>query len=87
MANRFEKAAKEATQLTNKQLANELAMVSKLSRTSIIELLPKKADKKAFVALMEQVEADTTMDEKLTFLQENIESVGSVALRVLKALV
>jgi len=87
MANRFEKAAKEATQLTNKQLANELAMVSKLSRTSIIELLPKKADKKAFVALMEQVEADTTMDEKLTFLQDNIESVGSVALRVLKALV
>jgi len=87
MANRFEKAAKEATQLTNKQLANELAMVSKLSRTSIIELLPKKADKKAFVALMEQVEADTTMDEKLTFLQDNLESVGSVALRVLKALV
>jgi len=87
MANRFEKAAKEATQLTNKQLANELAMVSKLSRTSIIELLPKKADKKAFVALMEQVEADTTMDEKLTFLQDNLESVGSVALRVLKAMV
>jgi len=87
MANRFEKAAKEATQLTNKQLANELAMVSKLSRTSIIKLLPKKADKKAFVALMEQVEADTTMDEKLTFLQDNLESVGSVALRVLKALV
>ena len=87
MANRFKEAAEKASEITNKQLADELATVSKLSRDSIRKLLPRKTDKEAFVKLMEEVEADTTMDEKVTFLQDNIKSVGNVAITLLKALV
>ena len=87
MANRFKEAAAKAADITNKQLSDELAVVTQLSRDSIRKLLPRKSDKEAFIKLMAEVEADTTMDEKVTFLQDNIKSVGSVAITLLKALV
>ena len=87
MPNRFTEAAKAARELTNKQLADELAAISILNRDKIQELLPEKKDKEAFIKLMEQVEADTAMDQKLAFLQENIKSAGAVALKLLKAFV
>jgi regulator of sirC expression with transglutaminase-like and TPR domain len=87
MPNRFSSAAKAARDATNKQLASELASVSKFSRDQINELLPTKKDKEAFIQLMAQVEADTTMDEKLAFLTDNIQTAGKVALTLLKALV
>ena len=85
--NRFTKAAREAAQMTNKQLATELATVGNLNRDKIQDLLPKKKDKKAFVDLMKEVEAETTMDEKIAYLQNNIQSAGKVAFTLLKALV
>jgi hypothetical protein len=85
--NRFAKVAKAAREATNKQLADELALVSTLKRDKINELLPTKKDKEAFARLMEQVEKDTTMDEKLAFLQENLQSAGVVALKILKVLI
>ena len=87
MSNRFTDAAIKAREATNKQLADELSAISSLNREKIQELLPQKKDKEAFLKLMEQVEADTAMDEKIAFLQANIASVGSVALKLLKALV
>ncbi len=87
MANRFTEAAKAAREATNKQLADELAIISSLQRDKINELLPAKKDKEAFIKLMEQVEADTAMDEKLAYLTENIKSAGTVALKILKVLV
>ena len=85
--NRFAKAGKMAREATNKELADELSAISSLNRDRIRELLPAKRDKEDFIKLMEQVEADTAMDEKIAFLQENIKTVGAVALRVLKVLV
>ena len=87
MANRFTSAAKMAREATNKELATELASVSKFSREQINDLLPAKKDKEAFIQLMAQVEADTAMDEKLAFLTENIQTAGKVALQLLKVLV
>lgn len=87
MPNRFTAAAKAAREATNKQLATEIAAVSKFSRDSINEILPTKKDKEAFIKLMEQVEADTDMDNKLAYLVENIQSAGVVAINLLKALV
>lgn len=87
MPNRFTAAAKAAREATNKELATEIAAVSSFSRDSINEILPTKKDKEAFVKLMEQVEADTAMDEKLTYLTENIKTAGVVAINLLKALV
>ena len=85
--NRFTKAAREAAQMTNKQLATELATVGNLNRDKIQDLLPKKKDKKAFVDVMKEVEAETTMHEKIAYLQNNIQSAGKVAFTLLKALV
>lgn len=87
MPNRFTAAAKAAREATNKELADELATISTLSRDKIQELLPTKKDKQAFALLMEQVVADTTMDAKLAFLQDNLQSAGVVALKLLKVLV
>ncbi len=84
---RFKKAAEEARELTNKQLADELAAISTFNREKIQDLLPEKRDKEAFIKLMEQVEADTAMDEKLAFLQDNIKSVGAVAFKLLKTFI
>ena len=85
--NRFAEAGKLAREATNKELADELAAISTLNRDMIRDLLPAKQDKEDFIKLMEQVEADTDMDNKIAFLQENIKTVGAVALRVLKVLV
>lgn len=87
MPNRFTAAAKKAADLTNKQLADELALVTKLSRDRLNELLPAKKDKEAFTALMQQVESDTQMDEKLAYLGENLKVAGSVVFKLLKVLV
>lgn len=87
MANRFSNAAKQAKDITNKDLATEISAISNFSRDKINELLPSKKDKEAFVKLMEQVEADTTMDEKLAYLQDNLKSAGAVAFQLLKVLI
>jgi|ADGO01.1.fsa_nt_gi hypothetical protein len=87
MANRFSKAAKDAAEMTNKQLADELAAVTRLSREELNELLPTKNDKEKFALLMQQVEADTAMDEKIAFLGENLKTIGGVVFKVLKAFV
>lgn len=85
--NRFTEAASEASNLTNSELADQIASTTKLDMETINDIIPLKRDKDAFAKLMEQVEADTTMDEKLAFLQDNIQTVGVVALNLLKVLV
>ena len=87
MPNRFTAAAKAAREATNKELATEIAAVSSFSRDKIQDILPTKKDKEAFVKLMEQVEADTAMDEKLAYLVDNIKTAGAVTIQLLKALV
>ena len=84
---RFKEAAEAARDLTNKQLADELAAISTFNRDKIQDLLPEKKDKEAFIKLMEEVEADTAMDEKLAFLQENVKTVGSVVFKLLKTFI
>lgn len=85
--NRFSDAAKAAKEATNKQLEDQLADIKSLDAAKIRELLPADKDKKAFNDLMDQVKADTTMDEKLAFLTTNIKSAGVVAFKLLKGLV
>jgi len=83
----FTDAAQKASSLTNKQLGSELSKVGNLDEAKIEELLPLKKDKTAFIELMKEVTAETTMDEKLAYLQGNIQSAGKVAVTLLKALV
>lgn len=84
MTNRYAKAAKKAAELTNKQLSGELAMLGPLNDEKLRELLPKKKDKEAFANLMAVVESETAEDEQLAYMSENIQTVGKVALKVLK---
>jgi hypothetical protein len=47
---RFAEAAGQAANITNQELATEIASVSVLSRSKIEQLLPNKRDKEAFVS-------------------------------------
>ena len=85
--NRFTKAAKDARNATNKELSEEIARVSTFSQEKLKELLPTKKDKEAFVLLMEQVEKETSMDNKIAYLQENIQSAGKIVFTLLKAFI
>lgn len=85
--NRFTVAAGEAAVLTNDELAEEIAKTTNLDLETINDIIPLKRDKDAYASLMAQVNAETTMDEKLAFLQDNIQTVGAVAFKLLKVLV
>jgi N-acetylglucosamine kinase-like BadF-type ATPase len=87
MPNRFEAAAIKAAGLTNKQLADEMAAISNINRQKLDELLPTKKDKESYARLMANVESDTTMDEKVAYLGENLKTAGAVVVKLLKALV
>ena len=84
---RYATAARAARDLTNKQLATEIAAIGPIPRDKLQELLPLKADKEAFLELMRQVESEKSDDEKLAFLGENLQTVGRVALKALAFLV
>jgi hypothetical protein len=86
-SNRFTEAAINAREMTNKQLATEIATLTKFNREELNVLLPQKRDKEAFVELMKTVEAETSMDEKLAYLRTNLETAGKVVFTILKAVV
>lgn len=81
---RYSDAAKRARDLTNKQLGADIASFSKFTSDDIGKLLPAAKDKQAFLALMAEVEKETSIDDKLNFLRNNIETAGKAALQVLK---
>jgi hypothetical protein len=84
VANRYSNAAKAAADLTNKQLAEELAKLGPANAARLNELLPEKKDKEAFAKLMAIVENETRLDNQLAFLAANLQTAGKAALRVLK---
>lgn len=84
---RFRDAAKEAADLTNKELAGRIAELTPISSAQLQELLPSKRDKEDFVALMRVVEEETNMENQLTFLRNNLATAGKVALKALKLFV
>ena len=68
-------------------MGEKIATLSYFNKEELNELLPTKRDKEAFLKLMSQVEADTEMDHKLTFLTENIQTAGRVVFQILKKLI
>jgi len=81
---RYSEAAAQASELTNKQLSTEIAAMSPFNRDMLNRLLPLKRDKEAFLKLMIEVENETTRDEKLAYIKNNITSAGGVVLKLLK---
>ena len=82
---RYAEAAEEAAKLSNKQLAKKMASLAPLDKDQLQDLLPTKREKEVFLELMRQVEAETDMDERLSYLKENVETAGKVLLRILGA--
>ncbi|UCE23159.1 MAG: hypothetical protein JSU74_07580 [Candidatus Zixiibacteriota bacterium] len=82
---RFKNAARKARKLTNKQLADELAAITPFDRDRLRKFLPSPKDQKAFLELMEQVEAETVMDTKLAYLRQNLSTAGKVVFKVLRS--
>lgn len=84
---RYAKAAKEAAELTNKQLAGRLASFGPVNDARFQELLPTKRDKETFIELMRVVEEEADEEARLAFLVDNAKTAGKVALKVLRAFV
>jgi hypothetical protein len=82
--NRYAEAARRAREMTNKELATEISALGPVSRDKLQELLPDKRDKEAFLALMEMVEAEKEIDEKLSYLRDNLHTAGKVVFRILR---
>jgi hypothetical protein len=82
---RYREAAAKARELTNKQLATELSALSPFKQDEFDKLLPLKRDKEAFIALMQVVEEETSMDLKLAHLKDNLETAGTVVIKLLGA--
>lgn len=83
---RFRRISAEARKATNADLAGEISSLTRLSEEDIERLLPRKADKEQFGALMAIVADATDDNEKLAALKRNIDEVGSVVVRMLKLL-
>jgi hypothetical protein len=84
---RFRDAAREAADLTNKELASRIAELTPVSAAQLQQLLPTKRDKEDFVALMRVVEEETSVENQLNFLRDNLATAGRVALKALKLFV
>jgi hypothetical protein len=84
MANRYSQAAKDAEELTNKQLGEELAKLGPLNYSKLNELLPAKRDKEEFAKLMALVEKETAEDKQLAYLAQNMQTAGAVVFKLLK---
>jgi hypothetical protein len=84
MPNRYSGAARQAADLTNKQLGEELSKLGPMNSAKLTELLPAKRDKEEFAKLMALVEKETETDNQLAYLSSNLRAVGPVVFKVLK---
>lgn len=84
MPNRYKRAAEQAANLTNKQLAEELAKIGPMNDAKLRELLPTKRDKEEFSKLMALVEKETETDKQLTYLSNNLQTSGKVVFKLLR---
>lgn len=84
--NRFTEIAKNASKKTDAQFATELTDLTKLTRSDLEKMLPARADQERLAALMAIVDSSAKENTKLARLKENLDELGPVVLRVLKAL-
>lgn len=85
-ANPFEQAAKDAAAKTNEALGQELSGLTRLTDAELAKLFPERADKEHLAQLLEIVNSATDENEKIVRLKKNIDALGRVAIRLVKAL-
>ena len=84
-ADRFRDIAQGAREKTNDALSEEMAALTPLTQDEIARMLPTKADKEAMARLMAIVASGTADQEKLVTIRDNIEDLGGVLVKVLRA--
>jgi hypothetical protein len=82
---RYRAIARESGARTNEELDAEISRLTPLRDSQIARLLPNKGDKEKLAKLMEIVLDATEENEKIASLRDNIEELGSVAIRILGA--
>ncbi len=84
--NRYTAVAKEAAEKTNAELSDELSSLAALTAKQVDEIAPKKQDKERLARLLEIVGTATKENRAVAELTDNIEELGTVAVRVLRLL-
>lgn len=84
--NRFTAVAKTAAAKTNAELSEEMSSLVALSAKQIDEIAPKKQDKERLARLLEIVGTATRENKAVAEFTDNIEELGTVAVRVLRLL-
>lgn len=84
--NPFERAAIEAAEKTNRELADELSGLTRLTNRQIQRLFPTRADKKRLTELLVIVNSATEENEKILRLKENLQELGGVVIKLVKTL-
>jgi hypothetical protein len=84
--NRYSAAAKSAAEKTNAELSEELSSLAALTAKQIEEIAPRKQDKEQLARLLEIVGTATKENRAVASLTDNIEELGTVAVRVLRLL-
>lgn len=72
--------------LTNYQLAGELAKLTPLTIDDVTKLLPRKVDKERFKKLIDIVKSAESQNKKLASFKDNVEELGEVTLKVMMKL-
>jgi hypothetical protein len=70
-------------ELTNKQLAGELAKLTPLTEEQISSLLPTKTEKQGLRQLIDIVNSSASQNQKMASLTSNFSELGGVVLKVL----
>ena len=73
----------EEAELTNRQLAGELAKLTPLTEKQVNGLLPRKVDKQRLKKLIGIVNSSASQNRKLAVLTSNLSELGGVVLKVL----
>jgi len=87
MPNRFRETAKISREKTNEELRDEIAKLTTLNLEKINSLLPQKADKERMIELMDIVHSAAAANKKVADLGRNIQKLGPVIIKILKAVV
>jgi hypothetical protein len=79
--------AKKAAKMTDEKLSSELSGLCRLTDKEINKLFPAKEDKKKLLKVLEIVNAESSKNQKIAKLKDNIEDVAGVILKLAKTLI
>jgi hypothetical protein len=86
MPNPYVNAARKAAQLTDEELAPEIAKLCRLKEGEVDELFPERAEKDKLLVLLEIVNSATAYNEKIIRLKDNIGDFAGVVIKLVKLL-